>query len=478
MNLSMRRRLCAVCAVLPAFAAAAGAAAEAEYIAVDISRAVVAGTNAFERAKYPRRNSINQWGDVVGTASTGTNDDEVVGASRPFLYFKSRGTVTNTGDLEGDEGFEVQDSVSAYAINNLGWVAGGSGTFSYSRPFVWVDADLDGIRGDGEMYELDLNDGDTRGSAQAVNDAGQVLIGGNAFLCRATFRYEGGTLEEIGPRTVLAEAFANNFAMNENGDACWTVSSADRGYRWIDRNGDGVAQESEIAVIRSPWGAPDGDASASGINDAGHVVGTAKNRLAKRRGFLWIDGNGNDVAEFEEMEDLAPDRYLERYIYPMAVNNHDVVVGGAALGSDRFAFIWDRVHGMRDLNDLFTLEDPEKGVARARQAWAINDYGQIAVEAYFSNRGTTSYALLLTPAPRIGSIAGDAGRIDLGVLRQTLAATVTVERAAAPGAAGPWDAVGGWITEGASTNWTDVLSGESAFFYRLRSEDYPEARQP
>lgn len=467
-----RRLIAAVLAVL----AASAAHAATEYDAIDITDAALAGTNACAWAKYPRNNGLNAWGDVVGLATPGTNEYDVVGASRPFIFFKSRRTKSNLGNIEGDDGFGVDESVSGYAINDLGWVAGGSGTFSYSRPFLWIDDDLNGVRDEGEMHELDLNEDNYRSSAEAVNNAGQVLIGGNATLCRAQFAYANGILEEVGDRTVLIEDFANSFAINEHGDACWEVSRTGyrKGFRWIDRNTNGVAEASEIAEINSPFG---GDrASATDINDAGWVIGSAARPDGKRRGFLWIDANDNDVAEVSEFEELTQD-YLQSYIYPKGINNHGVVVGDVALGSDRFAFVWDARNGLRKLDDLFTLTHPVRGAFTARLAYQVNDFGQIALEGDYEATGNDDYAALLTPLPRFEGLGRVPGSLEFVVGRQSLATTVTVERCDVAGGA-VWTAVGGWVAEGTATNWLTALPAEVQGVYRARAAEFPGARAP
>lgn len=453
--------------LLPALASAA------EYVALDITSATTVGPHAFEQARYPRDNGLNDLGQVVGLCWPGTNDVGADAASRPFFFDRRGNTVSNLGDLENDEGFDVDQSYSAYDINESGWVVGGSGNFSYSLPFIWYDADTNGYRDEDEMFELDVNDGDSRGSAQAVNNDGYVLISGDYSLCRAQFVYTNGYFMEVGDRTALhTGASITSFAMNENGDACWSVSGSGgyRGYRWVDRNDNSVAESNEIAVIESPWGVS--YAQASGMNDAGHVCGNAKdlNNALKKRGFLWIDSNTNDVAEAAEFLALTSD-YLVWLIYPKDINNHDAIVGAAASGSDRFAFIWDAERGFRDLNETFALTHDTWGIYEARQPYAINHFGEIAVEGRYSNEGTATYAALLTPRPSIEGAAVSGTDFELGMAGLTLGTTTSVQRCEVL-ASNTWGHVGGLVPAAPTTNWSGSVSGSPAF-YRLETEALP-----
>jgi len=442
-----------------------------EYSAVDLSDAAAVGPFAVEQARYPQTGGLNDAGDVAGLCDPGTNAAGTGAAARPFFFRRSGRTKTNLGHPDGDEGYAVAESCSAYGVNMRRWVAGGAGNWSYSRPFVWFDANTNGFRDGGEMLLLDLNPGDARGSAQSINDDGRVLVGGDLHLCRTRVEEVDGSLREAGPRTViLAGDYATDFHLNRHGDACWSISRTGfrKGYRWTDRNADGLAGSNEIAVLDSPWG---GDrATANGINDAGQVCGSAMDAASgKKRAFLWTDANRNDIAEAAEFEALTADHPLS-HIYPKDLNDEGDVVGDVAQGSDRFAFVWDRARGLRDLNGLFVLNHAARGAFTARQAYAVNRHGQIAVEGRYANTGNESYAVLLSPLPRIAGAEardGDAALRCAGLLLDT---TVTVERCLdRPGP--EWEIVDTFAPDAPTADRSDVLPAGRSIFYRLQTHE-------
>ena len=87
------------------------------------------------------------------------------------------------------------------------------------------------------------------------------------------------------------------------------------------------------------------------------------------------------------------------------------------------------------------------------------------------------YAALLTPLPRFEGLGRAGGSLELVVGRQSLATTVTVERCDSPGGA-VWTAAGGWVVEGAATNWVTPLPEEAQGIYRATVAEYPAAREP
>jgi len=98
---------------------------------------------------------------------------------------------------------------------------------------------------------------------------------------------------------------------------------------------------------------------ARGVNLAQHAVGNS-DKLT-RRAFIWDAIHG--------MRDLGrlPGGTLS---IAYSINNHDVVVGYADTPTGNQAFIWDQVNGMRSLGTL--------PGGRNSYAFAINDLGQVA----------------------------------------------------------------------------------------------------
>lgn len=128
---------------------------------------------------------------------------------------------------------------------------------------------------------------------------------------------------------------------------------------------------------------PDGHGTqAFGINNKGQVVGsTSVGPQGEVHAVLWDNGIPIDLG-------LG---------IAQGINDAGQVVGGGY----GYAFIWDRVNGMRNLNDLI---DPSSGWY-TDNALAINGKGAIAA---IGSKGTVyPHALLLTPVPESTKISID-----------------------------------------------------------------------
>jgi len=146
-------------------------------------------------------------------------------------------------------------------------------------------------------------------------------------------------------------------------------------------------------------------ANAYAINELGQVVGTASNSEA----FLW-----------DPVEGLIGLGVLPGEIpvaYGRGVNDLEQVVGWVLdlYTGAQDAFIWDREHGMRNLEELLAAgTDPE--YASLRYATAINNAGQIAAKILGGGRG-----VVLTPFV-LGDMNCDdvVDEDDIGALRLIL----------------------------------------------------------
>lgn len=188
------------------------------------------------------------------------------------------------------------------------------------------------------------------------------------------FLWDQGKITDLGclPGAQTPTVFVS--AMNTHGD----VAGAE-----FDGKGGNIAfcRVAGRSFNLSPRGSI--DSHATGINDAGKVVG----RSCTARGYsayIWVDGKGLRIGE-GNCEGVEAN----------GINNHDQIVGMAVVsfspivdfrgrrGNYR-AVVWNS--GKRtDLGDLIGSHDDQ---ATYSDAFAINDDGDIAGESYaFSNSG-------------------------------------------------------------------------------------------
>jgi len=295
----------------------------------------------------PKWHGANCWGVNAGGTAVGAASLSAIEYDEVAFLATPGGSVRTPRGMQGD-------ASNAYAINASGLVVGTriyERTFGFRKPVAW-DAH-------GQALEL-AHFGDDSGSAQALNDAGDIVgtVNGADGYPHAVLWADGAAVD-LSPAHLYGAAVGINAR------------------RQVAVTADGLAYRVE-AGVETPLGNLGGQFSqARGINAAGHVVGLATVAGDKAsHAFLWKDG---------VMLDLAPSVAASA---AWAVNRHDVVVGHVNPGGAVFqAVVW-RGGEMRTLDDLL---DPASGAGwHFETAAAINDAGQICADG---NLGTA----LLTP---------------------------------------------------------------------------------
>jgi probable HAF family extracellular repeat protein len=300
--------------------------------------------------------AINNLGQVVAGTFDGT---------RPHAFVWDNGKITDVPTLGGD-------FIAAYGINDAGQVVGWSQVTpdpqAPRHAFLWSQ----------EQGLTDLNTlaGSRESIALAINDAGQVVGGetnGHALL------WSDGKVTDLfpGPRQ-----FSTAFAINNVGQvaADSTVLAGDSHATLWDQG-----QATDLGTLPRQE-----ESHASGINDAGQVVG-----VSGSIGFVWDKGTLTALPTLGGGWSPA-----------YAVNNAGQVVGMSTLVSSVSHAILYQGGVLQDLNDLVP---PDSGL-RLDTAVAINDPGQIVVNALDADR--VPHAVVLTPD------GGGAPRaVDPGVLR-------------------------------------------------------------
>jgi probable HAF family extracellular repeat protein len=333
----------------------ARSAAAPRYTLEDLG--TLGGTDSAARA-------INNAGQVTGASSL--KGDAV---TRAFLYDGIRMIELGT---PGDQGW-------GEAINDAGQVAGiastGSGDARTPSTFVCDTATRFGFR---------RLPGGWGCAAEGINGAGEVV--GQARLSGQrvphAFLWSDGETTDLGTLGGLTSAA---WGINRAGEVVGFAQTADNLDHHAFLYSNGRLQDLGTLGGR--------DSTAYGINDYGAVVGEATTALEEWHAFFLGSGRMKDLGTLGGPASTA-----------YGINNAGRVVGDSLTRrGELHAFVWDRAHGLHDLNDLI----PKGSPLELRQARGINDRGQIV------GHGTSSagedHAFLLTPQS-LSSAPALAGR--------------------------------------------------------------------
>ena len=252
---------------------------------------------------------------------------------------------------------------SAYALNDVGQVVGSS-VQNPGRAIRWSAATGPQDVGPGAVSDIN-NRGDMVGSTYS-----------EAEYFRPWRQPAGAARETL--RLSDAEQ-GTAVAINESGAAVGYQPSGPRLEYWPP--GETTAQRLDTGRIQT---------YANDINAAGQITGQAEDNKA----YLYTPGQG--ILTLGELKD--------RDTWARGLNDDGHVVGSATddIDSDRgLAFLWTPELGMRDLNDLV---DASAAGWTLTEAWAINNAGQIA--GFGQHAGElTRVPFLLTPVPEPGAAA-------------------------------------------------------------------------
>ena len=285
---------------------------------------------------------ITDLGTLNGSSSYAfavNNLGQVAGKSGNYAYFwDSQNGMISLGTLSG--GFS-----KGYGINDYGQIVGNSGSAGSWQAFIWDS--INGMRSVG-----------THG-AQDINNKGQVVGGVSAYIW-----------DEIHGVTFLGISDSYAYGVNNNGQV---VGRYDGYTAFFWDSNDGM----------TPLGALGGyDGHAMSINDAGEVVGWADVANGDAHAFIWNKDEG--------MTDLGTlGGLLSR---ANGINNTGEVVGWSHTLDRSQAFYWSKTTGTINLN-LLLAENSEWSYLK--DATAINDNGQIVGQGITKTGQTQAFLMTI-----------------------------------------------------------------------------------
>jgi probable HAF family extracellular repeat protein len=270
---------------------------------------------------YSQATNINNSDEVVGFSETSTPDplgENFCGDSLVCLPFLWRDGVMNPlPTLGGNNG-------QAIGINNRGQVIGFAENSTpdptcvppqvlHFEPAIWNN---------GKVQELPTFPGDPDGVANAINDAGQVLLPtGNCTSLGPPSGHDSllrhGTLTDFGSLGGSPLA-ANN--INNKGQVVGTL---------VDSTGNDLEAFLWQNGVAIGLGTLPGDvtSAANAINDKGQVPGQSCDANGNCRGFLWQDGVMMDL------NTLVPANSTLDFPDPVGINSRGQIVGLGAVKS-------------------------------------------------------------------------------------------------------------------------------------------------
>jgi probable HAF family extracellular repeat protein len=308
--------------------------------------------------------AVNRWGKAVGTML-------ISGRDISFLCYRDKEHILNH--------LPSVNTSFPFSINDNDQLAGDSyGADGNQHAVTWDSR--------GVIRDIGSLPGYSQSIARCINNKGQIVgyvfnpdanDGSILSISTRAFLWQNGHMTDLGvPSGYLA---SRAYGMNDNGQIAGWVLTRDRAMHamvW----GHGHMQD---------IGTLGGEVSiATSINNRGQVVGDAERKDGTVGAFLWENGVMHDLGNFRG--DIRARAW--------SINDSGEVVG-LSFGSDLYGpggapFVWDSVHGMRDLISMLTVSAKKRAsLNRLCTVFSVNDSGQILGVTLIGRR----HMFLLTP---------------------------------------------------------------------------------
>lgn len=311
---------------------------------------------------------INDAGVVVGDSGYAAGPNNKL----PFRW--QRGVMEALGGFAGSTRWPEG---SASAVSNAGVIVGASRhpATGQQNPYQWIA---------GTFVDLGTL-GKTGTWAHDVSPAEPVRIVGAAEtdparLATRAWIWSASTGQVLIP-PLPGGASNSATAINKAGHVVGSSGTADSQQHAFRKIGETVT---DLGTLGGPW------STAQDINDAGWIVGASRIDASTPgqpiHAFLYVERGMRDLGTLDGVHGSG------LHSWAFCINNADVVVGSATTpAGTESAFVYDAVHGMRDLNALTAGSGWTLNVARG-----INSSGRIV--GWGLDPAGIRRAFLLTPA--------------------------------------------------------------------------------
>ena len=333
--------------------------------------------------------SVVDLGDMPGASQCVATDineqSDVVGYCQPIATSTGPRAFRWRNGVMTDLGVMPKGSYSQAAAVNLSGVSVGVGDNDKGLPVAWVSTPnglYNFFPSVLNSYAVSILNNGTIGGYFTKSGSGNTASWKGALWTpdpKDPRKYRVTELPVI-PGTIVAGTSAIPTALNEIGQAAGTATNNVIGQHAVLWNNDADHSIVDLGTLPGNWGS-----RAFSMNDLGFVVGESSTGIFGSKPVLWANDPVHTVSELG----LLPG---DRFGAAIDINNNNEVIGASRGESNTpisTPFIWDAIHGLRNLRHL--VSDPTWTIDGVS---AINDKGQIVG---FGHHNGQNRAFMLVP---------------------------------------------------------------------------------